>query len=80
MIVLPPGLVSTRYPGYFWDIPNQKLYSIKTGILKEVIKKKAYRRHEPGWFVSYKGVRRKFTEKYVSSLKYPDKVEIYPKE
>lgn len=78
MITLPPGLVSTRYPGYFWSISEKKLFSIKSGLLKEVKYKKGFRHIKPGYTVSHNGIRRKFTLEYLQKLKYPDKVEVYP--
>jgi hypothetical protein len=29
MVVMPDEFVATRYPGYFWNTDDQKLYSIK---------------------------------------------------
>ena len=29
MITLPPPFVAARYPGYFWNTDDQKLYSLK---------------------------------------------------
>jgi hypothetical protein len=35
MITFPTEFVATKYPGYFWNIKDEKLYSIKvTGALK----------------------------------------------
>ena len=35
MVTLPKDFVATRYPGYFWNVVEKKLYSIKvTGELK----------------------------------------------
>ena len=35
MVTLPKGFVSTKYPGYFWNIEEEKLYSVKVhGVLK----------------------------------------------
>lgn len=35
MVTLPKDFVSIRYPGYFWNLKDQRLYSMKvTGILR----------------------------------------------
>ena len=35
MVTLPKDFVATKYPGYFWNLKEQKLYSIKvTGTLR----------------------------------------------
>ena len=36
MIVFPSDFVKTMYPGYFWNVNTQKLYSIKSGKVKEL--------------------------------------------
>lgn len=36
MIVFPLDYIKTQYPGYFWNVQTQKLYSIKSGKLKEL--------------------------------------------
>ena len=35
MVTLPKDFVAIRYPGYFWNLKEQKLYSMKvTGVLR----------------------------------------------
>lgn len=35
MVTLPPEFVATKYPGYFWNVSDKKLYSCKvTGELR----------------------------------------------
>lgn len=37
MVTLPPEFVATAYSGYFWNLKNSQLYSIKvSGILKSL--------------------------------------------
>lgn len=36
VVQLPIGFTETRYPGYFWDTHSKKLYSLKSGMLKEI--------------------------------------------
>lgn len=78
MIVLPAGFVSTRYPGYFWHIPEQKLYTSKGGVLKKMYFSKAFMNRPAAYKVSHLGYRKTMTLGYLQSLKYPAKVEIYP--
>lgn len=65
MVTLPPNFTAIKYPGYFWDVDNKKLYSIKiTGELREmkVLKPNRWshraRLYFPYYVVSYKGHRR----------------------
>lgn len=78
MIILPPGMVSVKYPGYFYHIPTKKLYSIKSGLLKEVAFSRGFRNHPSGYRVSHNGLRRLLTLDYLKTLNYPKEVEIYP--
>lgn len=35
MVILPPPFVKTKYEGYFWNLSDKKLYSLKIdGVLK----------------------------------------------
>ena len=74
MVVLPSGFVMTKYPGYFWNITEKKLYSIKvTGELRPIKFHNGGRFYgtyiEPGYPVSVNGQRRKLTMEYLGSLK-----------
>jgi hypothetical protein len=73
MVTLPKDFVATRYPGYFWNVVEKKLYSIKvTGELKPMAFFKGGTwygvRHEPGYKLSVSGQRRKYTMGYLNSL------------
>lgn len=62
MVVLPKEFVAIKYPGYFWNTANLKLYSIKvTGELKPLAYCKGgwYNGHQvaPGYRVSKNGTR-----------------------
>ena len=38
MVTLPDNFTMTKYPGYFWNVLDKKLYSIKvTGELKPLV-------------------------------------------
>ena len=65
MITFPDGFVATRFPGYFWNTKDEKLYTMKvTGVLR------AMHRCDPvpydessqaSYRVSVNGVRRRLT-------------------
>lgn len=74
MVVLPKNFVMTRYPGYFWNVVEKKLYSIKgSGELKPIKFNKGgfFNGHsiEPGYQISVDGTRRRYTMDYLNSLK-----------
>ena len=62
MIYLPEGLTPTKYPGYFWHLGDQKLYSIKVGgVLHEMTLTYPGRYNRldfPVYRVSHKGKRK----------------------
>lgn len=62
MVTLPPQFIATKFPGYFWNLNTQTLYSIKVdGILKELKISKPNPWNNlvvPAYRVSVKGKRR----------------------
>lgn len=63
IVQLPLGFCETKYPGYFWDFNEQKLYSLKSGVLKELrllMNNRFMKRMGPftGYQVSHLGVNR----------------------
>lgn len=69
---LPDGFVATRIPGYFWDVNSQKLYSIKTGVLREMILSVPNRYNGislPAYRVSHEGKKRYITLEELVRLK-----------
>jgi hypothetical protein len=39
MVTLPPEFVAIQYPGYFWNVNDEQLYSLKTaGVLRPLKK------------------------------------------
>lgn len=48
----PEGLVALKYHGYYYSKQLQKVYSIKSGVLKEMkpVKRWLYPRSNPAWF------------------------------
>jgi hypothetical protein len=80
MVTLPKDFVATRYPGYFWHVTQQKLYSLKvTGELRpmkfETGGTFGWRVIQPGYKVSVDGQRRKLTIAYLRGLKPTNTVQ-----
>lgn len=84
MVTLPKEFVATKYPGYFWNIKDEKLYSIKvTGALKPLSYTRAglfnkYTRRiiMPGYHVSVNGKKKILTLEELKALK--PKKQIFP--
>ena len=74
MVTLPPQFVATKYPGYFWNVDTQTLYTAKLGVLKEMKRDKpSYYNHQfDGYRVSVNGIRRGLRIEYLRSLKPMD--------
>jgi hypothetical protein len=80
MVTLPKEFVSTRYPGYFWNVVEKKLYSIKvTGELRPMAFHKGgnfgWVRVEPGYQISVSGRKRRFTMGYLESLTATNEIQ-----
>lgn len=89
MIQFPHSFVQLeRYPGYYWNVEEKRLYSLKvSGVLTPMKLKRAYRGPdgrggfidtEAGYQISVDGVRRKLTQRYLSTIKVPQEVQIVP--
>lgn len=81
MVVLPPEFVATRYPGYFWNTSDKKLYSIKvTGELRPLKYSKGgtFYGHTvmPGYHISHNGMRRTLPLNYLMPLKPTPKQQV----
>ena len=65
MITFPDGFVATRFPGYFWNTTDEKLYTMKvTGVLRPMRISYPPAHYEHGhesYRVSVNGVRRRLT-------------------
>lgn len=49
---LPAGFVATQWPGYFWNMVDQNLYSIKIdGVLKPLTHQKMFYDKWKGYFL-----------------------------
>jgi hypothetical protein len=74
MVVLPGDFVATRYSGYFWNLKERKLYNLKvTGDLRPMAVNKGGffngTHFEPGYQISVKGRKRRYTMEYLNNLK-----------
>lgn len=76
MVTLPKEFVATRFPGYFWNIETQTLYSLKVGgVLREMKRCKPNRWnrwHEEGYRVSHEGRNRNLFMSYLTKLEPSD--------
>ena len=80
MVTLPKEFVATRYPGYFWNVVEKKLYSIKvTGELKPMTFDKGGRFYGrdilPGYRISVNGRKGKMTMEYLGKLKATNEIQ-----
>lgn len=83
MIKLPKNLVSIKYPGYFYDVVERKLYSCKVnGVLTPLKYNKGFffkgRSFPPGWVVSHQGRKIRLDQSYLDGLQYTDIEEEFP--
>lgn len=76
MITLPNTLTATKYPGYFWDVNEQQLYSIKVGGVLRPLKITMPGRFNnlihPAYRVSVEGERKILSIIYLSKLPLKD--------
>ena len=80
MIKLPKNLVSIKYPGYFYDVVERKMYSCKVnGVLTPLKLNEGFffkgRSFPPGWVVSHKGRKIRLVQSYLDTLEYYADIE-----
>lgn len=80
MVTLPKDFVATRYPGYFWNVVERKLYSLKvTGELRPMKFDKGGRFYGrdilPGYRISVNGRKGKYTMDYLEKLKATTEIQ-----
>ena len=77
MVRFPSEYVKTKFPGYYWNVETQELYTIKvTGVLRPMKKHKAFCGYANGTFldikegygISVNGIRRSLTVEYLKTL------------
>jgi hypothetical protein len=71
----------TKFPGYFYNFQDKKVYSIKSGVLKPLIKKRPFNHPKLGlikahWQISHHGKKYSLHDDYLDSLK--NKIEFLP--
>jgi len=72
MITLPPQYIATKFPGYFWNVNQQALYSIKvSGVLTRLkhTKPSIFTHWNSGYRVSVNGRRMWLSDQYLTNLK-----------
>lgn len=77
MVSLPTDFVATRYPGYFWNLKEQKLYTMKvTGVLRPLVKPlpSFFNHYRDIYKVSHNGKRRTMEVSTLKKLKAKDSV------
>lgn len=75
MVTLPLQFVATKYPGYFWNVDTQTLFTMKvTGILRQLKKTKGcyFNNYFEGYVVSSLGCRRYLKDSYLKALVVQD--------
>lgn len=72
MVTLPEDFVATKWPGYFFNITDKQLYSVKvTGMLKPLAKiwPNYHNNFFSGYKISIKGNKRLVDMQYLESIK-----------
>jgi hypothetical protein len=77
-VILPEEFVATQYPGYFWNVKIQKLFTAKLGVLRELKYSgpNQWNHYTAGYRISDKGVRKTLTLKYLQTLQV--KASVFP--
>ena len=87
MVVFPPEFVATEWPGYFWNITTKEMYSIKTGALKKLAKRKPFNGYakdgrkvnvSEGYMLSVNGERVPVSLTMLNKLTIPEKHQVIP--
>lgn len=71
MITFPPEFVITKYPGYYWNTVDCKLYTIKiTGELRPMVFRTGNRwnHYRSGYQISHRGHRKFLSMDYLRTL------------
>ena len=78
MVTLPKEFVAIKYPGYFWHLKEQKLYSIKVGgVLRRLSgprKPNPFNHYIEGYQISVEGRKRVIALATLTKLKAADSV------
>lgn len=77
MITFPPEFTAIKYPGYFWNTLDKRLYSIKIGgVLRPLYlcKPNKFNYGEAGYKISVDGKKKYIWEKTLLKTKPKDSV------
>ena len=77
-----------KYPGYYWNVVTQQLYSCKTGVLVPLKPKTPWeirihgRRlpHRDGYMVSVRGKRKFIALEWLKTLVVPNIAQVFPEQ
>lgn len=58
MILLSDNFLATKWPGYFYNVDENRIYTIKSGTLRPITPKKAFRNHPRSFVISNRGIRK----------------------
>lgn len=73
MVTLPPHFAATYFPGYFWNVDTQTLYTAKLGVLKEMKRiRSSHLSPFDGYRVCVNGIRKCLHIDYLRSLNLGD--------
>lgn len=70
-VTLPENFIACpKHPGYFYNIQDRKLYSIKSGLLTPMkhYQGNQWNKFHPGYRVSIGGVRKSIRDEYLINL------------
>jgi hypothetical protein len=74
MITFPPEFTALIYPGYFWNVKDKQLYTIKvTGVLRPLKFQRAnrYNNGVPGYSISVDGNKKHIPINSLKTCKKP---------
>jgi type II restriction/modification system DNA methylase subunit YeeA len=77
MVTLPIDFVAIKYPGYFWNLKEKKLYTMKiSGILRPLSKSNPshWNHYIDAYRVSVNGERRNVQMEYLKKLRVTNSV------
>ena len=77
MVTLPSDFVAIHYPGYFWNIRQQRLYTMKvTGVLRPLVKPKPniFNDFKDDYRLSVNGQTRYVSMNYLKTLQHKNSV------
>ena len=79
-VTLPPELVAINFPGYFFHVVEQRLYSLKSGELKQLHRctGNQWNDFQPGYRISHNGVKKYMREDFLINRTKQPKLTVIP--